>query len=126
MLDFDLFETGLLQGHFQGLLDVIAAHRGGQFPSQDVAGVVVQHGGEVIPTPTLDLKMGEVGLPQLIDLFGGMIELVTGRNHQKSWAGHQIKALQDTINTRFGDEIAFPIGETPGQLPGRLIGVFQG
>ncbi len=59
MFDLDLLETGLLQGHFQGLLDVLAAHGGGQFPGQDVAGVVIQHGGEVIPAPTLHLELGE-------------------------------------------------------------------
>ena len=64
-------KLGTRQGRLERFLHVRRRHRGGEFPGQDVAGVVVQHGGRVIPAPALDLEVGEVGLPQLVHPAGG-------------------------------------------------------
>jgi hypothetical protein len=43
-----------------------------------------------------------------------VLELVTGFDQLKRWAGDQVEAFQDAIHARFRDEIAFVIGDMPG------------
>ena len=59
------------------ILDVSGCHARGELPSDDVARVVVQDGREIVPAPAHDPELSEIGLPQLIDALGGMLELVT-------------------------------------------------
>ncbi len=70
-----------------------------------------------------DLELGEVGLPELMHLPGGVLELLPGRHHLEDRALDQVEALQDAIYAGFRDEIALLIGEKPGDLPGRFLGM---
>ena len=65
-------EPGTRQGQLERFLDVGGRHSGGELPGQAVAGVVIEHLGQVIPAPALDLEVGEVGLPELIHPPGGL------------------------------------------------------
>ena len=47
---------------------------GAQFPSDDVAGEVVEHGGEIVPAPARDLEIGEVSLSELVGRRGLVLE----------------------------------------------------
>ncbi len=107
--------------HKQGILDIRGRHRGREFPGQDVAREVIQDRGEIVPTPALDLEVGEVCLPEFMDAFGGMLVLFCCAHHPERRTFHQVKALQDAIRAGFRDEIAFFIGEELGDLPGRTI-----
>jgi len=116
MADFDVRHTGFGYGDIEGLLDIGAAHGGGQSPGQDVARIVVQHGAEIVVAPIDHLELGEISLPQLVDLLGRFVELVLGTNDLKHRAGDQIIALEDAIHARLADEIALGIGQMPGYL----------
>jgi hypothetical protein len=72
----DLFNAGERQRFFQGLLDIGSGHCGGERPSQDIARVVINNGREIVPTPANDLELREIGLPELIDAPGRMLELL--------------------------------------------------
>ena len=49
------FEPGTRQRLLKRFLDVGRCYGWGQLPRQDMARVVVEHGGQVIPAPALDL-----------------------------------------------------------------------
>src|ERR1051325_5615135 len=111
--------------HKQRLLHIRGGHCGCELPGNDVARKVIQHRGEVIPTPTLDLEVGEICLPEFMDALGGMLVLLCCAHHSEGRTLHQVKTLQDAVCAGFRDEIAFFIGEKPGNLPGRAVWMFQ-
>jgi hypothetical protein len=126
MLQKHIVQSGGGQCHEQGVLNIVGRHAGCELPGDDVTRKVIQHRGEVIPTPTLDLEVGEVCLPQLMHLFGGMLEMVCNRKYSETRAFHQIKALQDPVGAGFRDEIALLVCEQPGDLPWRAVWMLQG
>src|SRR5690349_16507514 len=67
--------------------DVRGTHRGTKSPGDDVAREVVEYGREVIPAPAGDLEVGEVGLPELVDGGGLVLELVRRLDHHIGRAG---------------------------------------
>ena len=50
--------------------DIVGPHRRAHLPGDDVTRVVIEDGGEVVPTPADDLEIGEVGLP---DWLGAVV-----------------------------------------------------
>ena len=66
VLDTGLITTRGGQCHLQRVGDVLGLHRGAQLPGNDVARVVVEDGGQVLPSPANDLEVREVGLPHLV------------------------------------------------------------
>jgi 4-alpha-glucanotransferase len=64
-----LFEesvAGRLQCHLQRAQHIRCRHGFAQFPGQDVAREVVEHGGQIEAAPANDLEVGKVGLPKLV------------------------------------------------------------
>ena len=61
--------------------DVGSAHRGAEPPGDDVAREVVEHRRQIVPAPAGDLEVGEVGLPELVDRGGLVLELVRRLDH---------------------------------------------
>ena len=51
------------QRHVQCVGNVLGPHGAAQLPGDDVARVVVEHGGQIHPAPANDLEVSEVGLP---------------------------------------------------------------
>ena len=100
----------------QRIGDVVGPHGRAQLPSDDVAGEVIEDGGEIEPTPSDHLEVGEVGLPELVGGCCLILELVGGLDDDEGWAGDQIVGLEQPIDGRFRDEVAFCIGEAGGQL----------
>ena len=66
MDDPDAIHTGLRSRQVERLRDVGRLHRRPERPRDDVARVVIQHRGQVVPAPADDVQIGEVGLPQLV------------------------------------------------------------
>lgn len=73
--DVGLVSTRRLQRQVQRVRHVFSPHIGAQFPSDDVAAVIVQDRAEIEPAPADDLEVGEVSLPKLIDRRGFVFEL---------------------------------------------------
>jgi hypothetical protein len=96
-----------------------------QFPCNDVAGIIVEHGGEVHPAPTDDLEIGKIGLPHLVyaGCFG--VEGVGRLDHHIGRAGDEIMGLQKPVNRCLGYEIALLIGEAHGQFARGKLGLLQ-
>src|SRR5215471_3534825 len=76
MLDESLVQSRGGERYEQGLLHIRGSHGGRQFPSDDVPREVIQHRGEIVPAPALDLEVGEVRLPQFMDALGGLLEVL--------------------------------------------------
>ena len=68
---------------------VFCTHGRAQLPRNDIAGEVVEDGGEIIPTPTDDFEIGKVGLPQLVRCSGLVFELAGRLHHDKGRTGNQ-------------------------------------
>ena len=96
--------------------DVGGAHRGTKPPSGDVAREVVEHGRQVVPAPTSDLEIGEVGLPELVNGSGLVLELVCRLDHHIGRAGDQVMRFQQPIDRSLRDKILLLVGEPNGQL----------
>jgi hypothetical protein len=82
------------QRQFQRIGYILGPHCRTQFPTDDVAGVIVEDGGQVIPAPAYDLEIGKVGLPQLVDRCGFILELAGGFHDDEGRAGNQVMCLQ--------------------------------
>ncbi len=96
-----------------------SAHCGTKPPGHDVAREVIQHRGEVVPAPASDLKVGEVGLPELVDSGGLVLELVRRLDHHVGRAGDEVVCLQQPIDRGLGDKVLSLVGESHGQLSRR-------
>ncbi len=99
--------------------DVGGSHRGTKPPSDDVAREVIEHSREIVPTPTGDLEIGEVGLPELIDGRRLVLELIGRLDQHIGRAGDEVMRLEQPIDRRFGDKILPFVGEPHGQLTRR-------
>ena len=97
MDDVHLITARRLQGEVQRIGNVFSPHIGAELPRDDVAAIIVEDGAEIEPTPSQNFDVGKVCLPELIDRCGFVFELVSGLDHNESWAGDQVVRLQDTI-----------------------------
>ena len=111
-----------LEGQVQRVSDVLCAHVGAQFPGNDVARVVVEHGRQVHPAPPDDLEVGEVGLPHLVRPGGLRVELVGGLDHGVGQTGDQVMGLQEAVNRGFRHEVALLVGEAHRQFARGKLG----
>ena len=69
MLNSGIIAPRRCQGHVQRVGDILGAHIAAQLPCDDIAREVVEHGGQVHPSPANDLEVGEVCLPQRASSF---------------------------------------------------------
>ena len=83
--------------------DVGGTHRGTEPPCHDVAREVVEHGREIVPAPTGDLEVGEVGLPELVDGGGLVLELVRRLDHYKSSINTGLPARTSALRSSGSD-----------------------
>src|SRR5258706_10028763 len=72
-----------------------------------------------------DLEISEVRLPELVWCRRLILELVRGFHHDEGWAGDQIAGLEEPIDRRLRDKIAFGIGKAHGQFPRGQRGLIQ-
>jgi hypothetical protein len=113
------------QGEFGGVGDVARRHGGAELPGDDVAGEVVEHGGEVEPSPADHLQAGEAGLPELVRRGGLGVELLGRFDHDEGRAGDEVMGRQQAVDRGFGGEVALPVGEAHRQLARRQLGLGQ-
>jgi hypothetical protein len=88
--DGDVVKAGYSECLVEGGCDVGSAHGGTKPPGHDVAREVVKHGREIVPPPSGDLEVGEVGLPELTDGRRLVLELVRGLDHHIGRAGDEV------------------------------------
>src|SRR3954464_1852792 len=88
-----LVEAGGSQGEGQRVGDVFCPHSRTQLASDDVAGEVIEYGGQVEPTPADDFQISEIGLPQLIGCGGLVLELIGSLDHDEGRTGDETWAL---------------------------------
>ena len=100
------------------VLHIACRHARAELPGDDVAGEVIEHGGEIEPAPADHLQIGEVGLPELVGCSRLLLELIGRFHHDEGRAGDQIVGFQKPVNTGLRDEVALLVGERHGQLPG--------
>ena len=58
-----LRQSCILQSVMQCVCHIFRRHRCAQTPRQNISGIVIQHGREIIPAPADDLKIGKIRLP---------------------------------------------------------------
>jgi hypothetical protein len=66
--NMSLIAARRLQGEIQCFSNIARLHGRAQLPGDDIARVIIEDRRQVHPTPTNDLQINEVGLPQLIAL----------------------------------------------------------
>jgi hypothetical protein len=98
--DGHLIEAGGRQRQIERCGHILRFHRGAELPGDNEAREVVQHGGEVVPTPARDLEIGEVGLPGLVGRRGLVLERLDRFDDDVGWAGDEIVRFQQPINRR--------------------------
>lgn len=86
---------------FEGIRHIFSAHRRAQFPWDDIAAVIVQDRGQIIPTLTNDFEVGKIRLPHLVDSRRFVFELIRGFNHHIIGCCDQIRFLQNAISRWF-------------------------
>lgn len=64
----------------------------------DVAGEVVEHGGQINPTPANDVEVGEVCLPDLVGVGSLSIRSAQGTNHDISYSGSEVLGIEQAVN----------------------------
>ena len=79
MPDRDIRNTRFINRLIEGVFDITGAHGSGELPADDIARVVIQYRGQVIPTPANHFKIGKIRLPQLVDTLGRGMKRITGR-----------------------------------------------
>ena len=72
LIERNLVEAGCLQRQLKCCGHIRGRHGGTELVGHDVAREVVEHGREIVPSPTGDLEVGEVRLPELVD-GGGLV-----------------------------------------------------
>ena len=119
LLYVDVVQTRGRQRLVERGRDVGGTHRGTEPPCHDVTREVVEHGREVVPAPAGDFEVGEVGLPELVDGGGLVLELVRRLDHHIGRAGDEVVRLQQPIDRSLGDKVLSLVGEPNGQLSRR-------
>ena len=92
-----------LEAPCERVSDIGRFHRGAELPGDDVAREVIEDCAEVEPTPTCNLQVSEVGLPELVDgrRFVLEINLDLPRNSSASLNSlTSIKENNDGTNTQ--------------------------
>jgi hypothetical protein len=123
--DGGAIKAGSRERLVEGCRDVRGAHRRSEFPGHDVSREVVEDGRQIVPTPTSDLEVGEVGLPELVDGGGLVLELVRRLDHHIGGAGDEVVRLQQPIDRSFRDEVLPLVGEPNGQFARRQLRQLQ-
>ena len=125
MHDGDVIKARCRQCLVERGRDVGGAHRGTKPPGHDVAREVVEHGRQIVPAPAGDLEVGEVGLPELVDGGGLVLELVRRLDHHIGRAGDEVVRLQQPIDRSLRDKVLSLVGEPHGQLSRRQLRELQ-
>lgn len=86
----------------------------------DIAGEVVEHGGQVHPAPANDSEVSEVGLRHSVRPCGLGMELIGRFHHDVRRAGDQVVRLEKPVNRSFGHEVALLVSEAHRQFAGQL------
>ena len=98
--------------------DIPGRHVGPEVPREDVSGIIVQDGGQIIPAPAHDLEEGEIGLPHLADPGGLVFKLIGGAQKDVGGCGDQPVALEDAVHAAFRDIPPVLVNDMESQLPG--------
>jgi hypothetical protein len=85
----------------------------------DVAGVIVEDRGQIIPAPANDLEIGKIGLPQRVDCGCLVLKLAGGFHDDEGRAGNQIMGLEQAVNAGLRHEVALGVGKRHRKLSGR-------
>ena len=117
MNDGHLIEAGGRQRQIERGGHILRFHRGAELPGDNEAREVVQHGGEVVPTPARDLEIGEVGLPELVGRRGLVLERLGRFDDDVGWAGDEIVRFQKPIDRGLRDKIFCLVREAHRQFP---------
>jgi hypothetical protein len=110
----DLSDASGSNGEIQCVLDIAMGHSCRQFPSEDIAREVIQDRGKIVVSPARDFELGEVGLPQFIHTPRRMRKFIAGFEQDKRWTRNEVKAFENTIHTRLGDEIPLMVSDVLG------------
>ncbi len=100
MNDGHVIEPGGRQRQIECGRDVLRFHRRAELPGDNEAREVVQHGREIVPAPSRDLEIGEVGLPELVGRRGLVPEFLGRFDDDVSRAGDKIVRFQKPIDRR--------------------------
>ena len=89
--NMSLIAARRLQGEVQCFSNIARLHGRAQLPGDDIARVIIEDRRQVHPTPTNDLQISEVGLPQLIALrimttARACCSIAAGRKARQAWA----------------------------------------
>ena len=95
-----VIEPGRRQRQIECGRDVLRFHRRAELPGDNEAREVVDHGREIVPAPSRDLEIGEVGLPELVGRRGLIPELFGRFDDDVSRAGDKIVRFQKPIDRR--------------------------
>lgn len=89
--------SGGLEGKVQRVSHILSQHDGAQFPGNDIAREVVEHGRQVHPVSPDDLEVGEVRLPHFVRPRVLGVELIGSLDDDIGWADNQIMGLQPGV-----------------------------
>ena len=82
--DMGLVTPRCFQSQIQRIGHVLCPHVCAEPPRDNEAAVIVQDRAEIKPSLPNDLEIGEVGLPELVDCCGLVLELIGGLDRQHS------------------------------------------
>ena len=116
MRDRDAVEPRRRQRWIEHGGDIVRAHGRAELPGDDVARGVVEHGREIMPAPAGDLRVGEIGPPELV----GRRCLVLGPGRRldddAGRAGDEVMRFRKPLHRGFRDEVALLVGEARCEL----------
>src|SRR4029077_4088525 len=92
-----LIEPGRRQRPIECGGDILRLHSRTELPGDNEAREVVEHGGEIVPTPARDLEIGEVSLPELVGRRGLVLEFLGRFDDDVGRAGDKIVRFQQPI-----------------------------
>ena len=72
--------------------------RSAEFPGDDIAAVILQDGGQIIPAPANDLEVGKICLLHLVDSRGFVGELFGRFNHHIIGCCNQVSRFQNAVS----------------------------
>ena len=75
----------------------MCSHVGAKLPRDDVTAVIVENCAEIDSNQSDELKIGEYGLPELVNCGSFVCELVCALDHNAGWACNLFRCLEDPI-----------------------------
>jgi len=114
------------QSQVQRHFDILSGHGLAEPPGDNITGIVIQYGRQIIPAPADNLQIGKIGLPELIDPAGRMFKLIFGRDQAIGRRGDQVVSLEDPIDAGFRDKIPLMIRDLTGDLPAGFLRILPG